>query len=188
MMMFQLAKVLKIQHFHYLRRINSSTDMKRFRVFLFFGLVLLPVSVMGQGVERVKDSKKSYSNIIEMLRAEPGLTIRGTGDGGVMPDMYIRGRGTSSDRYQPLIVVDGVKTDNILYIQPEEVYSIKVIKDGTAAVYGMEGANGVIEIRTKSAVETEKKNTEKKKLERKKARQEKKARKRKNKKDAPVSE
>lgn len=147
--------------------------MKRARRFTLLMASLLCLSVYGQGVEKVKDSKTSYSNIIEMLRGEPGLVIKGNGDGGTMPSMYIRGIGTNSDYFQPLFVVDGLRTDNILYLQPEQVYSITIIKDGTASVYGMEGANGVIEIKTKAAVEVEKKQAEEKKLLRKEVRKKK---------------
>ena len=150
--------------------------MKRVRRFALLPVFLLCLSVSGQGVEKVKDSKTSYNNIIDMLRGEPGLIIRGSSDGGTMPSIYIRGIGTNTEHYQPVFVVDGLRTDNILYIQPEQVYSITVIKDGTASVYGMEGANGVIEIKTKAAVETEKQKAQEKKIERKKTR---KARKRK---------
>jgi TonB-dependent SusC/RagA subfamily outer membrane receptor len=77
-------------------------------------------------------------------------------------------------------VVDGLKTDNILYVEPKNVYSITVIKDGTSSIYGMEGANGVIEIKTKGAVETEKQvKKEEKKVVRKKMRKERKERKKK---------
>ena len=102
------------------------------------------------------------------------LTVMGNGDGGTMPSMYIRGIGTNSEHFQPLFVVDGIRTDNILYVLPENVYSITVIKDGTSSVYGMEGANGVIEIKTKGAVEAEKQKVQEKKVFRKKARKERK--------------
>lgn len=151
--------------------------MKRFRLLAILSFAMVCLSVSGQGVEKVKDSKTKYSNIIEMLRGEPGLVIKGNGDGGTMPSMYIRGIGTNTDNFQPIFVVDGLRTDNILYLQPEQVYSITVIKDGTSAIYGMEGANGVIEIKTKGAVEAEKQRVEEKKILRKKARKEKKARK-----------
>ena len=94
-------------------------------------------------------SKTQYTSIIDLLRRQPGLLISGAGSG-EMPRIIIRGVGTNTSETQPLIVVDGVFTDNITYIPPEEVYSINVIKDGTAAIYGMQGANGVIEITTKS--------------------------------------
>lgn len=128
-------------------------------------------------MEKVNDSKTSYNSIIDMIRKEPGVTIIGNSDGGTMPSMYIRGIGTNSEHFQPLFVVDGLRTDNILYVLPENVYSITVIKDGTSSVYGMEGANGVIEIKTKGAVEAEKQKVQEKKVFRKKARKEKRKRK-----------
>ena len=150
--------------------------MKRVRLLATLSVLMLSVSLFAQGVERIKDtgSKRSYNSIIDMLRGEPGLSIIGTGDDGTMPTMYIRGIGTNTKNYQPLFVVDGVKTDNILYIQPENVHSITIIKDGTSSIYGMEGANGVIEIRTKGAVDAEKEAAKEKKVIRKSARKAKK--------------
>ena len=97
-------------------------------------------------------SKVEYTDIIDMLRREPGITV-GQASTGSMPRILIRGIGTNTDQTQPLFVVDGVITDNITYILPKDVYSIEVIKDGTASVYGMQGANGVIEITTNAAHE-----------------------------------
>ena len=152
--------------------------MKRVRQLALLAVTLFCLCVSGQGVEKVNDSKASYNSIIDMLRKEPGLVITGNADGGTMPSMYIRGIGTNSNQYQPLFVVDGLRTDNILYVQPENVYSITVIKDGTSSIYGMEGANGVIEIKTKGAVEAEKQVVqEEKKVVRKKARKERKRKK-----------
>ena len=155
--------------------------MKTFRLLTLLIVLPLCLPVQGQGVEKVKESKPSYTSIIDMLRGEPGLIIKGTGDDGTMPQMYIRGIGTNSENTQPLFVVDGIRTNSILYLQPEQVYSITVIKDGTASVYGMEGANGVIEIKTKAAVEESKAQAKEKKEVRKKMRKEKKEKKRKKK-------
>lgn len=162
--------------------------MKRFRLLALLLFAMVCLSVSGQGVEKVKDSKTTYSNIIEMLRGEPGLIIKGNGDGGTMPDMYIRGIGTNGENYKPIFLVDGLRTDNILYLQPEQVYSITVVKDGTASIYGMEGANGAIEIKTKGAVEAEKRQAEEKKILRKKLRKERKFRKKKVEEQIKVSE
>lgn len=115
-----------------------------------------------------------YNTIIDMLRGEPGLVISTDKGGGTMPAMYIRGIGTNSGQTQPLFVVDGIQTDNIMYIQPEDVYSINVIKDGTSAIYGMQGANGVIEITTRSHMEAEKRAAAENKTIRKTARKSKK--------------
>lgn len=99
--------------------------------------------------EDEKAPKTQYTSIIDLLRREPGIVVGGAGTGD-MPSIMIRGVGTNSNATQPLFVVDGVYTDNITYLHPEEVYSIEVIKDGTSAIYGMQGANGVIEITTKT--------------------------------------
>ena len=50
----------------------------------------------------------------------------------------------------PLFVVDGVPVSHIDNISPEEIASMDVLKDGSAAaIYGMRGSNGVIIITTK---------------------------------------
>lgn len=151
--------------------------MKRVCIIALAVSFLFSPALMGQGVERVQESKTVYKTIIDMLRHEPGLTIIGSGEEGVMPKMYIRGIGTNSENYQPLFVVDGLKTQDIMYISPENVYSIKVIKDGTSAIYGMEGVNGVIEIRTKGAVESEIKSGKDKKVLKKEKKEKRKSRK-----------
>jgi TonB-dependent SusC/RagA subfamily outer membrane receptor len=47
--------------------------------------------------------------------------------------------------------VDGVISDNgvLLSMSPLEVKSISVIKDGSSAIYGSRGANGVILVETR---------------------------------------
>ena len=65
------------------------------------------------------------------------------------PDIHIRGIVTTGDN-KPLVVVDGVKRDNIRQIDPNTIESITILKDAAAvAPYGMGGANGVILITTK---------------------------------------
>ena len=56
-----------------------------------------------------------------------------------------KGAGTS-----PLYIVDGIPVNNIDNIAPEEIASMDVLKDGSAAaIYGTRGTNGVIIITTK---------------------------------------
>ena len=56
-----------------------------------------------------------------------------------------KGAGTS-----PLYIVDGVPVNNIDNISPDEIASMDVLKDGSAAaIYGTRGTNGVIIITTK---------------------------------------
>ena len=96
-------------------------------------------------------AQAKYNDIFEMIRGRvPGVTV-GQASAGQMPSIVIRGIGTNSGQTQPLFVVDGVQTDNIASINPDDVAEIDIIKDGTSAIYGMQGANGVIIITTKSA-------------------------------------
>jgi len=58
-----------------------------------------------------------------------------------------KGAGTA-----PLYIVDGIPTDNIANIAPEDIAAMDVLKDGSAAaIYGTRGTNGVILITTKRA-------------------------------------
>lgn len=96
-------------------------------------------------------SEQSYSNIWNYITGHiPGVFIRGGGDGST-PQIYIRGIGTNSGETQPLFIVDGVQMQDISYLLPSDVSSIEVIKDGSAAIYGAQSANGVIMITTKMA-------------------------------------
>ena len=75
----------------------------------------------------------------------PGVRIT---SGGVI----IRGNGSINGTTYALIIVDGVSADvNALdRINPADVKSINVIKDGSSAIYGSKGAFGVIIIETKT--------------------------------------
>ena len=120
--------------------------------------------------EKVKTGKTVYNTVFDLLRNEPGVYVAPGGGNGVMPQIYIRGIGTNSGQTQPLFVVDGIITDNVTYLQPEDIYSVEVIKDGTTSIYGMQGQNGVIIFRTKDAVEQEKRMAQERKAEKKAAR------------------
>jgi len=63
-------------------------------------------------------------------------------------DILIRGSGTFNDN-DPLIVIDGVPRDNLQRLNPEDIESITVLKDASAAIYGARAANGVILVTTK---------------------------------------
>jgi TonB-dependent SusC/RagA subfamily outer membrane receptor len=83
-----------------------------------------------------------YNNIFDLFRAEfPEIQITGN-------TILIRGRTSITGSSEPLIVVDGVITSNVEDIIPSSVRSLKVLKGQAAAIYGMRGANGVIEIVT----------------------------------------
>ncbi len=94
-----------------------------------------------------------YTNIWEYLRGRvPGLSI-GHSEGGGTPPMTIRGINSINSSTQPLILVDGVETADISFLNPNDVGSVSVLKDASAAIYGTRGANGVIMITTKAVQE-----------------------------------
>ncbi|WP_343700880.1 TonB-dependent receptor [Chitinophaga sp.] len=66
--------------------------------------------------------------------------------------MRVRIRGTGSNgSSEPLYIIDGMRAGNMEYLDPSEIASVEVLKDAaSAAIYGAEGANGVVIITTRS--------------------------------------
>ncbi len=66
-------------------------------------------------------------------------------------EIIIRGVNSINSSSAALIVVDGVPSDKSILtsISPIQVKNISVIKDGSSAIYGARGANGVVLIETK---------------------------------------
>ena len=89
----------------------------------------------------------TYTDISDYIQsAEPGVMVLKAGG---TTKYIIRGIGTNSEQTNPLLLVDGVQVDSFDGILPINVESIEVIKDGSASIYGMQGANGVIMLTTK---------------------------------------
>ena len=139
--------------------------------FLILGLVFFISSASGQETDSIMVSKKNdktekqaakkrkkesssektvpdenryarYNNMYDLLRAElPEIQITGT-------TILIRGYTSITGSSQPIFVVDGVIMAQIDDIMPNRVRSIRVLKGASAAIYGINGANGVIEINT----------------------------------------
>ena len=64
----------------------------------------------------------------------------------------IRVRGyTYAPGEDPLVIVDGLRVEDLGYLDPSLIESVQILKDASsAALYGAEGADGVILITTKS--------------------------------------
>ena len=63
----------------------------------------------------------------------------------------VRGYSSNSGKIGPLLIVDGLKVDNIQYLDPSMIESMEILKDAaSAAIYGAEAGNGVVLITTKS--------------------------------------
>ncbi len=81
-----------------------------------------------------------------------GLSVvnTGTGDPNQQASLQIRGVSSRSAGMSPLIVIDGVPEGNLTNINPNDIESIDVLKDGAAsAIYGTRASNGVIIVNLK---------------------------------------
>lgn len=81
-----------------------------------------------------------------------GLSIvRPGGDPNQSPTIRLRGLSTFGANSAPLIVLDGVVGASLDNVDPVDIQSIDVLKDGSAAaIYGSRGSSGVILVTTKS--------------------------------------
>lgn len=94
-------------------------------------------------------------NVSNMLTGKiPGLTsIQRSGKPGEDgTSLLVRGQNSFTGNISPMIIVDGVPRP-IDYVNPNDIESISVLKDASASIYGVQGANGVILITTKSGGE-----------------------------------
>ena len=101
---------------------------------------------------------RPISNIAQGLQgAVPNLNITmGSGDPTASATFNIRGM-TSINGGSALILVDGVETNDISLLNPQDIESISVLKDASsAAVYGARAAFGVVLITTKQGKKNQK--------------------------------
>lgn len=125
-------------------------------------MMLEDLVVVGYGVRRAETVTGSVSvvqseeivstrteNLVSNIQGKiPGLQVRQrTGEPGVFDNLVsIRGYG------DPLIVIDGIPRDGVsefAQLNPNDVENISILKDASAAIYGMNAANGVIIVTTK---------------------------------------
>ena len=86
-----------------------------------------------------------YSNMYDLIRGRvAGVQI-------VNDVIVIRGINSINSNGAALVIIDGIQMDPSILakISPMQVKSINVIKDGSAAIYGSQGSNGVLIIETK---------------------------------------
>ena len=129
--------------------------------------VLDEVVVIGYGVQRKGDVTSSVAsvkadNFVKGAVKDVGQLIQGkvaglaitnpSGDPTGTTQIRLRGTNTiGGANTTPLVLIDGVPGD-LSTVAPEDVESVDVLKDGSAAaIYGTRGTNGVILITTKQA-------------------------------------
>jgi TonB-linked SusC/RagA family outer membrane protein len=105
-------------------------------------------SIQGNSVSERKTIQVSQA----LQGAMPGLMVtRDNNEPGSAATIRIRGI-TTIGTSDPLIIVDGVPTDDINNVDPNDVENISVLKDAaSASIYGSRAASGVILVTTKRA-------------------------------------
>lgn len=126
--------------------------------------LLRDVVVVGYGVQKKSDVTGAIASVkaddIKNLSTTDaaaalqgkvsGVQIINTGAPGEGADIRVRGYSTNGEKMSPLYIVDGLKVDNIQYLDPSMIESVEVLKDGaSAAIYGVEAGNGVVLVTTK---------------------------------------
>ncbi len=130
---------------------------------------LQEVVAVGYGTMRKKDLTGSVGSVSsEVLKNVPvasaaeaitgrmaGVQVTTTeGSPDAEVKIRVRGGGSISQDNSPLYIVDGFPVSSISDIAPSDIQSIDVLKDASStAIYGARGANGVIQITTKSGKE-----------------------------------
>lgn len=84
-----------------------------------------------------------------------GLTIsRSNGDPNGQVGIRLRGLSTIGAQTEPLVIIDGVPGGSLSNLDPKDIESIDVLKDGSAAaIYGTRGSSGVIIVTTRKGKE-----------------------------------
>jgi TonB-linked SusC/RagA family outer membrane protein len=122
--------------------------------------------VIGYGVQKKSDltgavasvrqddlQNRSTTDAAAALQGKAaGIQIINTsGAPGEGASIRVRGYSSNSGNIGPLLIVDGLKVDNIQYLDPSMIESMEVLKDAaSAAIYGAQAGNGVVLITTKS--------------------------------------
>ena len=103
-----------------------------------------------------KELKVPSSNLTTALagRVSGVIAYQRTGEPGADDvSFFIRGVTTFGYKKDPLILIDGIEstTTDLSRLQPDDIAAFSILKDATAtALYGARGANGVIQVQTKS--------------------------------------
>jgi iron complex outermembrane receptor protein len=123
------------------------------------------ISDIGYGIQKKREvisslssvhseefNKGNINNPLQLIQGKvAGLDISKPGsDPNGSFYLRLRGLNTINANTQPLVVVDGIIDTSINNVDPYDIESITVLKDGSStAIYGTRGANGVILVTTK---------------------------------------
>ncbi len=140
-------------------------DRSSIDVSLAAGTELEEVVVTGYGTQKAKEVTGSIAHVsaddfnqgnvndpTQLLQGKVGglvIAKPGSNPNGNF-SIRLRGLSTIGASTEPLVVIDGVLGGDLNSVEPQDIESIDVLKDGSAAaIYGTRGASGVILITTK---------------------------------------
>ncbi|MET4108282.1 TonB-dependent receptor [Hymenobacter sp. UYP22] len=138
--------------------INLKADTKSLEEVVVVGYGTVAKSDVTGSVASLKGSdlnKTPASSVDQLLQGKiAGVqVIVPSGEPGAGATIRIRGNSSINGSNSPLLVVDGYpwgEAGNLKQINPDDIESIEVLKDASAAaIYGSRGANGVILVTTK---------------------------------------
>ena len=140
-----------------LKRITLKEDSKVLDEVVVVGYGVQKKATLTGAIDQVDEKvfeSRAVTNVGLALQGQtPGLTVTRSssrpGNEGI--NFQIRGA-TSVNGGSPLIIIDGVPAINSTSFQnlnPDDIETISVLKDGSASIYGAKAANGVILVTTK---------------------------------------
>ncbi len=115
------------------------------------------VVVIGFGTVKKRDVTGSVASVkSDVILQTPTTSVASAMQGRISgldvngSDLRIRGNRSISAGNSPLVIIDGVQGGSMSDLNPNDIESIDVLKDASStAIYGSQGANGVIIITTK---------------------------------------
>ena len=130
---------------------NDSAEMLEEMVVIGYGSIKKADLTGAVSVVNEEDYKnKANNSIADALQGlAAGVNVRSSGGLGDLPTVLIRGTSSLTDN-TPLYIIDGIPTSNNIGFNVDDIESIQILKDASAAaIYGSRAANGVIIITTK---------------------------------------
>ena len=135
--------------------------MRNWYSFLMTALCAVTISLGNIVDSYAQDRESNDSTFLQVTNlTDAGAALQGkfsgllvmnpSGAPGETAKLRVRGFTSDNGNGGPLLIVDGLKVENIQHIDPSMIESVEVLKDGAAtALYGIQGGNGVILITTK---------------------------------------
>lgn len=158
--------VLEFSFIGYIKQEVTIGNQTEINVTLELSLTKLDeIVVIGYGFSRKVDITGSVTTVdVETFASQKPLTVEqalqgkvaglriisSDGAPGADFDMEIRGMSSINASSGPLVIIDGLPGGDLKNIDPGDIASISILKDASStAIYGTQGANGVVLISTK---------------------------------------